>query len=119
MKENKKIKQGNYFAEGIKRIFDFDFSITKERIPHFLPFILYLAFLVILYIANKYYAEKSYLKETNLNRELKELRAESLTIKAELINKTKQSEVIDRAAHIGLEEIKMPPKKIIISKDEY
>ncbi len=113
-KNNKKA-----LGEKLSGLFDFDFSITRERIFAILPFIFYVALLIILYISNKYYSEKSYLKENNLKKELKDLRAEMLTIQAELINKTKQSDVIERAKELGLEEIKTPPPKIIIKKDEY
>jgi len=117
--EEKPNRSKKHIIERLKRLFDLDLTITKEKIPVFLPFLLFIAFLVILYIANKYYSEKSYLKESNLKKELKELRAESLTIKAELVNKTKQTEVIEKAKELGLEELETPPKKIIINKDEY
>ncbi|MBC8344033.1 MAG: hypothetical protein H8E61_08640 [Bacteroidetes bacterium] len=112
---NRKINSGNKLS----RLFDFDFSITKERIPNILPFVLFISLLIILYIGNKYYSEKSYLEENRLRNELKELRAESLTTKAELVNKTKESEVAKIVEKIGLEEVKEPPKKIIVEKGEY
>jgi hypothetical protein len=106
-------------SDKLNRIFDFDFKITKERIPKFLPFVLFISGLIILYIGNKYFAEKSYLEESRLRNEIKELRAESLTTKAELVNKTKESEVADIVKDIGLEESETPPKRIVIEKGEY
>ena len=101
------------------KIFDFDFKIKKDMIPKFLPFFFFISVMLLLYIANKYYAEKSYLEETLLKNELKELRAESLTTKAELVNKTKESEVAKLVENVGLEENKEPPKKIVVEKGEY
>lgn len=120
MAENKvKEKKVKREKAGIKRVFDYDFRITREKIPKFLPFLLFFALLIVLYIANKYYAEKSYLNETRLKKEIKDLRAESLTSKAELISKTKESEVTQRAKSLGLEQLHEPPKKIQVKDDEY
>ncbi|HPD65265.1 MAG TPA: FtsL-like putative cell division protein [Bacteroidia bacterium] len=112
-RENKKEKK----ERGVNKLFDFDFKITRESIPRFLPFVMFIVFLIILYIANKYYAEKSYLEEAKLKQKVKDLRAESLTTKAQLINKTKYSDIEARAKEIGLEEMKEPPKRILV-KDE-
>ena len=116
---NNKRKESANKRDRLNKIFDFDFMITKERIPKFLPFVLFISVLIIFYIGNKYYAEKSYLEENRLNNEIKELRAESLSTKAELVNKTKESEVAKIVEKIGLEENKEPPKKIVVEKGEY
>lgn len=111
-KQKKVRKEG-----GINRLFDFDFSITRENISQFLPFIMFIIFLIIIYIANKYYSEKSYLEEANLKQRTIDLRAESLTTKAQLINKTKFSDIESRAREIGLEKLKEPPKRILLDDE--
>ena len=103
----------------ISKIFESDFNINKETLPRFLPFVLFLSFLIILYIANKNYADKNLLELNKLKKEIKDLRAESLTTKNELMNKSKRSEVIEMGKEIGLEEPKKPPQKIVVEKDEY
>lgn len=118
MKRNRQKKKGTEKGR-ISKIFDSDFNINKETIPRFLPFVLFLSFLIILYIANKNYADKNLLELNKLKKEIKDLRAESLTTKNELMNKTKRSEVIDMAKKIGLNEPEEPPQKIVIEKDEY
>ena len=97
----------------IRQLMEFDLRISKDKFPKIIPFILFLSFLMILYIANKNYSEKCVLEMNKLNQELKDLRAESLTIKADLMNKTKQSEVERLAKSIGLKGVTKPHKKII------
>jgi len=116
MKNESRNKESNVKEKGINRLFDANFSITRKSIAKFLPFLLFVAFLLTLYIANKYYAERSYLEETKLKQEIIDLRAESLTTKAQLINNTKQSDVEAKAKEIGLEQLKTPPKRISSEK---
>jgi len=121
MKQTNEYKKSgkNSRERGINRFFENDLHINRNSISRFFPFLLFLSLLVTLYIANKYYSEKSYLEETKIKQEIKDLRAESLTTKAQLINKTKQSDVELRAKEIGLEELLNPPKIISIKEGEY
>jgi cell division protein FtsL len=104
-KENKKTKR-------LFHLLDLDMKVTRENIPRVLTFILFLSFIVIIYIANKYYSEKVVIRINNLNKEIKELRAESITTKAELMNYSKQSEILKKAGEMGLKEHTLPPQKI-------
>lgn len=101
------------------KIFDFDFKINRDNIPKFIPFVVFLSFLILTYIAIKYYAEEAVIEQSKLKKELKDLRAENLTIEAELVDKTKRSEVSKLTEEIGLNELVEPPKKVIIDKNEY
>lgn len=93
-------------------LFDIEIKITKENAPRLLTFVLFISSLMIFYIGNKYYAEKIVLKIDNMNKEIKELRAESITTKAELMNFSKLSEIMKRANSLGLYELKQPARKI-------
>ena len=95
-----------------KSLFDIEIKITKENAPRLLGFVLFVSSLMIFYIGNKYYAEKVVLKIDNMNKEIKELRAESITTKAELMNYSKLSEIMKRANELGLYELKVPPRKV-------
>lgn len=77
-------------------------------------FILFLTFLGIFYIANGYGTEKLYKKKVALEREVRDLRFESITTAAQLMFISKQSEVKRRVNEEGLEleESKEPPVKI-------
>lgn len=73
-----------------------------------------IATLGILYIANGYYMEKLHRERVALEREVKNLRFESITAAADLMFIRKQSEVIKRIKQTGLtlEESKEPPVKL-------
>lgn len=101
------------------KLVDFDLSINRENIPRLIPFVLFISVLLILYIANKYYAQEAIIEQSKLKNELKDLRAESLTIEAELADKTKRSEVARITSEFGLQELKTPAKKIVVKKNEY
>lgn len=100
----------------LKKALDFDFNITKENAPKWLPFILYVAFWAIIYIANRHAAQQTEIEITQSQKEIKELRAEFLTIKAELMDKTTQSEVAKRVQPFGLKELKEPTNKLEIDQ---
>jgi hypothetical protein len=107
----------NNKAKKIRKLLDLDIKVTKENIPRIVTFILFISFLLILYIANIYYSEKIIIKSNKLSKEIKELRAESITIKAELMNYSKQSEIIKKALEMGLKEPSMPPKKVQVADE--
>ena len=117
-KENKdeKSKAGkgkNNVAKNFIRVLDGSF-LTKENVLNNLPFVFFLTLLAIFYIGNSYYAEKTIREIHSLNKELKELRSEFITSKSALMFRSKQSEVADAVAELGIEESRIPPKKIVI-----
>lgn len=77
-------------------------------------FLLLLVGLGIYYIYNGYSVERLHRERTVLEREVKDLRFESITTAADLMFMCKQSEVIKRIKWEGmaLEESKEPPVKI-------
>lgn len=79
-----------------------------------IAFILFLTFLGVFYIANGYSAEKLYKKRVAMEREVRELRFESITAAAQLMFISKQSEVKKRINEEGLnlQESKEPPVKL-------
>jgi Bacteriodetes cell division protein (FtsL-like) len=77
-------------------------------------FILFLAVLAVIYIANGHYADKTI---RNINRaatELKELQYEYKTVKSEVMLRSKQSVLVEKAASLGLKELTQPP---VVLKD--
>ena len=73
------------------------------------PFFLFLSLLAVLYIYNGHYADKTV---RNINREsalLKELQYEYKTLKSDVMNKSKQSELIKSVTVMGLMEMTRPP----------
>ncbi|MCX6272914.1 MAG: FtsL-like putative cell division protein [Bacteroidetes bacterium] len=92
--------------------------LTKENVLRSIPFLFFIAFLGILYIANTYYAEKTVRAIDHNKRELKELRYEHITIKSELMYLSKQSEVAKRLEGTGLKITVTPPNKIFVKPSE-
>jgi hypothetical protein len=81
----------------------------------------YLAFLVflgVIYIGNRYQMEHLLDQQADLLHDLKELKYEAITTSSELMNMSKQSEVMERVnrAGIELEVLKTPPRKLEVEK---
>lgn len=93
--------------------------LTRDRVVKQVPFIIFLTFLAILYIANRYHIERVVRDTVKIQREVEELRFESITTAADLMYISKQSEVarLVQEKKLGLEELVKPPGKIIIEKD--
>lgn len=92
--------------------------LTKSALVKQLPFILFLVLLTFLYIANRYHAEKIARETARIQKEIKELRSESISIASEYMYLTKQSEIqaLINKKKIGLEQSKEPPKVVKIEK---
>jgi hypothetical protein len=92
--------------------------ITEKIILKNLGFLLLLTLLGAIYIANRFHEERITRETTRLEREVKDLRSESLSTSADLMNASKQSEVFRLLKEHGLnlEELREPPFKLIVSK---
>ena len=74
-----------------------------------IPFFLFLAALAILYIYNGHHADKLMRNITKTEKNIKELEYEYKTIKADVIYRSKASELIKAVEPLGLKEPKLPP----------
>ncbi len=92
--------------------------LTRKSFTGQLPFVLFLAFMAMFYISNRYHAEKLRRKIAATKTELSDLRAQSIFISAELMKLSRQTEVAELAKKYGLsiKESEVPPKKIVVSK---
>ncbi len=115
-KPNKPRKKG-VLAKGLSSIFSGTFLSSEKNLKH-LPFVLFLAGLAILYIANGYYADDKIREFNKLNNQLKELRSEYISTKSELMFASKQSEVAKAALQLGLKESLVPPIKIEVDSSQ-
>jgi hypothetical protein len=109
MTEEKKEKSNITF----KSIIDGSF-LAKSNFVELMPFLFFLSFLALCYIANGYYAEDKVRAINNLANELKEMRSEYITTKSDLMFRSKQSEVAKALELYGIKESVVPPKKIVI-----
>lgn len=115
-KSSRPVKKG-VLAKGLSSVFSGTFLSSDKSLRH-LPFILFLGFIAILYIANGYYADDLIRKENKLKQENKEKRSEYISITSELMFASKQSEVAKSAEQIGLKEAVVPPIKIQVDSAE-
>lgn len=93
--------------------------VTKEAATEMLPFLLFLSVLCMLYIANSHMAVKNIRNIDKLGKEVKELSWEYKSLKADLMFKSKLTEVAKKVDTLGIKELTEPPKKIIINTNEY
>lgn len=101
----KRLKLENYFEEGFP--------------VHYLPKILFVIILGLVYIGNTHYAEKTVRKINDMQAEVEDLRADYTTLKADLMFSSKQSEVARKVKVYGLKESLRPPFKVVVEKGEY
>lgn len=95
-------------------------SYFEEGFPvQYLPKILFVMFLGLLYISNTHHGEKTVRKIDQLQSEVEDLRADYTTLKSDLMFASKQSEVAKKVKLIGLKESLNPPTKVIVEKGEY
>ncbi|HLF35788.1 MAG TPA: FtsL-like putative cell division protein [Cyclobacteriaceae bacterium] len=95
-------------------------GIFDEGIPaKYIPKILFVTTLIIIYIGNNHYAEKTARRIEQLGAKVDELRADYTSMKADYMYASKQSEVAKKVKKMGLEENEVPPYKIIINDIEY
>jgi cell division protein FtsL len=92
--------------------------VTEKIILKNIGYLLLLTLLAAIYIGNRFHAEKVTRETTRLQREVKELRAESLSTSADLMYVSRQSEVyrLVKEKGLNLEELKTPPYKLLVDK---
>ncbi|MES2455211.1 MAG: FtsL-like putative cell division protein [Bacteroidota bacterium] len=97
------------FTEGV---------ITKETATQMLPFLIFLSVLSMIYIANSHMALKNIRSIDQLNKEVKELSWEYKSLKADLMFKSKLTEVAKKVDTLGIKELTEPPRKLIVNIDQ-
>lgn len=77
-----------------------------------ITYVMFLVVIGLLYIWNSHFAEKQVRKAEYLQRELRDLKSEYMTLNAQLSKARQQSEIAKRVVPMGLEELKTPPFKL-------
>ncbi len=106
-------KSGSFMKELLSGSMVSDKIVLKN-----LWYFIFLTVLGAIYIGNRFHAEKITRETARLTREVRDLKAESLSTSANLMYLSKQSEVFRmvREKELGLEELKTPPYKLIVVK---
>lgn len=87
---------------------------SRENMAKQIPFILYLTFIGVLYIANSYNAEKTIIEISRTKKQNEELRFAYITTKSDLMFHSKQSEVAVKLKNSGIKESLVPPVKLYV-----
>jgi hypothetical protein len=101
----KKLRLETYFEEGFP--------------VQYVPKILFVMVLGLLYIGNTHHAEKTVRQINDIQAEVEDLRADYTTLKSDLMFSSKQSEVAKKVKAYGLKESLKPPHKIVVKESEY
>lgn len=111
--KKKNVKTGSFLKELLSGS-----TVTEKIILKNLWYVMLVTFLAAVYIGNRFHAEKITRETAQLQREVKELRAESLSISADLMYVSRQSEVVKlvKSRGLNLEELKTPPFKLLVDK---
>ena len=112
----KRKKEAGKVSRSLAGVFSGNF-LSKDNVVGLLPFVFFLTFLGIMYIANGYYAQGIVRDLQKTGNEVKELRSEYITIKSDLNYKSKQSQVAQATESIKVYESTTPPTKIVVDKE--
>lgn len=90
--------------------------LSKEIVTRQIPFVFFLFALILLYIGNQYRGDKIMKEIVDVEKRVKDLRSESVSVAFELMEKSRQTEVIRQTKERGLtlEEAMDPPTTIEI-----
>ncbi|HMZ45797.1 MAG TPA: FtsL-like putative cell division protein [Chitinophagaceae bacterium] len=112
MAENENIKNTNQPNEkkGLKKGVGVLFN--SQWITNNLYFFLFLGLLAIIYIANGHWADKTVRNIDKAKKELRDLQFEYKTIKAELMHKSEEAQVLKAAEPLGLKISKEVPVRL-------
>ncbi len=110
---------GQSFFSGIEKRLKLE-TYFEEGFPvQYLPKILFVMVIGLLYISNTHYSEKTVRRIDRSQSDVEDLRADYTTLKSDLMFASKQSEVARKVKSIGLKESLNPPTKIIVQEGEY
>lgn len=89
--------------------------LNYKAIVRQIPFFLFLAMLAVIYIYNGHMADKTIREIAKTSNELKELQYEFKSVKGDVLHRSKQSELMEAVAPLGLKELTASPVLLIDS----
>jgi hypothetical protein len=115
MEEIRPVRKAGKMTKGIHGVIGGDL-LSNHAVLRNLPFLIFLATLAMFYIGNTYYSEKTFKEIEKIKNELKELRYQSITAKARMLDVCKQTEIAKKVELLGIKGTTTPPYKIFYSK---
>ena len=113
----KKPKGQRTFTRGLVNVLNGAF-LTREKVLANMPFLLFVAGLMLFYIGYGYWTERTIRDLDHTSSELKEMRSEYITVRSYLEKAERQSQVADDIGGMGLRESREPPMHIVVDKKE-
>jgi hypothetical protein len=110
MKSNNKKEKGRGFHW--KRLLNYK-AVVRQ-----IPFFMFLSMLAVVYIYNGHLADKTIREITKTGNELKELQYEYKSVRGDVLDRSKQSELIEAVQPLGLKEVTTPPVILVDSSRE-
>ena len=110
---------GQGFFSGIEKRLKLEYYFEEGFPTQYLPKILFVMALGLIYIGNTHYAEKTVRSINAIQADVEDLRADYTTLKADLMFASKQSEVARKVKAYGLKESLTPPYKVVVEEGEY
>lgn len=89
---------------------------SSDLIVKQLPMVLFLGFLGMVYIANAHLSERNVRQIQVLKRDIQELRWQYMSLQADIMYDSKQSEIEDQVRAQGLRSLNNDPKRIVVSE---
>jgi hypothetical protein len=99
------------------RILHWKRLLNYKAVVRQIPFFLFLALLAVIYIYNGHLADKTLREITKTSNELKELQYEYKSVKGDVLNRSKQSELIQAVQPLGLKELTTAPVVLTDSRE--
>ena len=117
VKEKQEVSNGKSLFSGLEKKLKLETYFDEGFPVQYLPKILFVLFLSLFYIGNSHYAEKTTRAINKAQTEVEDLRADFITIKADMMFSAKQSEVARRVKVLGLKESLNPPFKVEVGEE--
>ncbi|MGV3540987.1 MAG: FtsL-like putative cell division protein [Rufibacter sp.] len=112
-------QKGTSLFELLDRYTKVDWFFADGLPVKYLPKVLFVMGVVLFYIGNTHFAERTLRQIDKVKAETEDLRADYTTLKSDYMEASKQSEVARNVAPYGLVESSSPPVQVVIKKDEY
>ena len=88
--------------------------LTKKFLQKQYGLLIMIAALTFLYVDNRYYCETQLAKEIDLKKKIQDVKYESLTISAELMEISRQSNVMNKVNESGINLVQSTTPPIVI-----
>jgi len=111
-KKKKKSKRPSWLG----KVSGFKMKLGDDVALRYVPYVIFVTFLGLIYIANNHGAEKLAGKITKLEREVKQLQMEYGTLKYEFMNKHNKAQIESKMRKVGLYPNDKPIIKVVVNE---